>query len=185
LLLPDDWAKILLIKWLAPLWQIRWVGPLLVGFWIANAALTMLHPLSVPLLALSVAVHLAFCASLGLWLSVVCRTSVQALTVLGTVLLGLTVAPWLLAPVGGNDWAAAVSPPAAYWSLCFSWSSYAAEPGGLAARVIAPLLGAVGYGVAALVFWKLARRCFVGPPLDRRRKIGSMPAGDAVASTLG
>jgi ABC-type transport system involved in multi-copper enzyme maturation permease subunit len=96
LTLPIERVEILRAKWQA---AVRWGEPLvytLEALLVVGAVLGLLHPLAVVLLALAGLAHISFLASLGLWLSVVCRNSLRALLGVGLVVLLLTVGPWVV-----------------------------------------------------------------------------------------
>jgi ABC-type transport system involved in multi-copper enzyme maturation permease subunit len=154
LMLPDAWWKVLAVKWLAPLWQFRWIGLFLLATWIFNCIFPVLHAVAVLLLILAVAAHAAYCASLGLWLSVLCRSTMRSLVVYGSILLGPVVAPWLL-PENASVVRIAVCPPLTWWTLCFSWGT-PDEGGPVAIELLAACFGVAGYALAAAGLWLLA-----------------------------
>jgi ABC-type transport system involved in multi-copper enzyme maturation permease subunit len=102
-----------------------------------------LHPLSVPLLAVSVAGQLCFWASLGVWLSTVFRSTLRARVALGLAVLLVFGGSWLLAagdppfkpsgdadnyatsywwePLPGAVRAYTANPVRSFWLVTFKW----------------------------------------------------------------
>jgi ABC-type transport system involved in multi-copper enzyme maturation permease subunit len=81
----------------------KWLGSILrgrqAGYWLGYATVItvvggVLRPEAPLLLAISIAAHLCFWASLGLWLSVVCRTTLRARVTMSLVLLLLFAGGW-------------------------------------------------------------------------------------------
>lgn len=83
-------------KWLGAVLSVRWMLPWLAFIWGVGVLGCGLNLLAVPLLVLAWCVYAAAMASLGLWFSLVSRTSMRA--VLYTVLaaVGLAVGHWLI-----------------------------------------------------------------------------------------
>ncbi len=152
------------------LFDVKWIGALLRfrGFAYVAAAVAAVDLVvgglrfdRLPLLAVGVAVHSAFFASLGLWLSLVCRTTLAARVTMAVVLIvaaGFAVfagneLDWLgLRTRAVPQWVAtaeAVLPPASWWSLALS-----PDDAGLTARNYADR--SVTAGVAVMAFAALA-----------------------------
>jgi ABC-type transport system involved in multi-copper enzyme maturation permease subunit len=156
------------------LWQLlaaKWSGAVLFGrgFGYVLAVVVgvelvtgTLHPTGVVMLALALAVHLAFFAGLGVWLSLVCRTAVAARTTVAAVLLAFVVAAFQCTLATSTDrtkraaplpeWVhvADVTNPAGAWWFFTSFPDDAAARGG---RSIPSLKAAAG---GVLVFVALA-----------------------------
>jgi len=83
-------------KWLGAILSVRWMLPWLAFIWAFGVLGCGLNVLAVPLLVLAWCVYAAAMASLGLWFSLVSRTSLRA--VLYTILaaVGLAVGHWLI-----------------------------------------------------------------------------------------
>ena len=77
-MLPIPRREILTAKWWGGILRFGGLGYLLALFWIAGILFGLLNPLSVLFLAAACAAYLAFIASIGLWLSVVCRSTLWA-----------------------------------------------------------------------------------------------------------
>src|SRR5207249_8809034 len=69
LVLPVSRLAILGAKWLGGPLRFRWLGYLLTALLTVGLLSAALHPLAAFLLGLAVVVHVAFLASLGVWLS--------------------------------------------------------------------------------------------------------------------
>lgn len=96
LLTPLSRSEILHAKWLGSLYSARQFAWLLGIIWLGGTLLMGLNILSLPLLLLASAVFAAFTAWLGLFCSVICRTTVRAtLWTLG-VLAAILIAPLAL-----------------------------------------------------------------------------------------
>jgi hypothetical protein len=87
LTLPVSRGELLGAKWLGAVFHGRGFGYLLAIALAVGIAARWLHPLGALLLATALAVHFAFLASVGVWLSVASRTPTQARVLVGVVLL--------------------------------------------------------------------------------------------------
>jgi ABC-type transport system involved in multi-copper enzyme maturation permease subunit len=90
--------EILFAKWLGSVLSIRWFALWLAAIWCVGLALGGLSPLAVVPLVVAYVVYAAAVASLGLWFSVVCRTTLRA--ILATMVTGLVLCvghwlPWM------------------------------------------------------------------------------------------
>jgi ABC-type transport system involved in multi-copper enzyme maturation permease subunit len=137
-----------------------------------------LHPLALPLLAVAGLVHVAFWASLGVWLSLACRTTSAAYVSAALALLLLFAGPWLGVVLSGGlsgeqDLAAdlfllGLNPLRTWWFLAFSWPDFwdaavGTDPSFLS-RVGAVLIGLTAYAAAAWLLWGSACRKFSRDP---------------------
>ena len=88
--------QLLWAKWLGSLWSVRWAGLWLVVIWGMGLLTGGLFLATLPWLVLAWTVYAGFLAVLGLWFSVVCRTSRRA--TIGTLLsaVGLGGGHWYL-----------------------------------------------------------------------------------------
>jgi hypothetical protein len=172
LALPTDRAAVVNAKWLGGVLRFRLLGACLAAVWTGGLLTGALHPAAVPLLALAIAVHLAFVASLGGWLSLVCRKTLWAYLGMALVLLLIVVGPWaeLLynkppgGGWGGQGWGSnlaqvGLDPPRTWWFLEFGWTDFrelleASSP--LRAPLGTSLAGLGCYAAAAGVLWLLA-----------------------------
>jgi ABC-type transport system involved in multi-copper enzyme maturation permease subunit len=92
---PIDSTSILFGKWVGSILSLRF-GILWLGLvWAVGIVTGGLHVVALPLVMASWLVYAAFLATLGLWYSVVCKTSLRAtvLTILTTILV--SIAHWL------------------------------------------------------------------------------------------
>jgi ABC-type transport system involved in multi-copper enzyme maturation permease subunit len=169
LTLPVSRDAILEAKWLGGLVSLRAAAYGLVAVWAAGVLTGGLHPLALLRLVPAVAAPVEFLASLGLWLSVVCRTSLRATMAAALGVLLVAVGPWIVAnyvemldPVAGrsgtNEVVTAALMPVATWvRLAVPWRAYAS----LSAHYFEPLLaGSLLYAVAAWLLWRAAGRRF-------------------------
>jgi hypothetical protein len=95
---PLSSEEILFAKWLGSVLSVRWCALWLGAIWCVGVGLNGLSPVAVPLLVIAYVVYAAHIASLGLWFSVVCRTTLRA--ILATLLTALLLCaghwlPWL------------------------------------------------------------------------------------------
>ncbi len=190
LTLPSGRTALLTAKWLGAVLRGR-----LAGYAFAAAAAIglfsgVLRPSAVPLLAASVAVHVALWAGLGLWLSVVSRTALRARTATALFLLVAFGGGWYylmndtpfsrrgLAGVYAADGGVALvasaaadvglNPLRAWWFLALSRDETGSAPAAVD-RLFAVRLTAAGCGTAALallaggLWWDAGRR-FRGEP---------------------
>jgi hypothetical protein len=168
LTIPDDRAAILEAKWLAGFLGLRGLLTCLGVVWLCGILTGGLHPVSAVWLAVAVAGPLEFLASLGLWLSVVCGTTLRANLAAALLLLLVAAGPWvvsnyieLLSPyrsAGPDDLVTAgLMPPVAWVRAAVTWGEYAKYPEELRRAI---LLGALAYAVCAWGLWKAACRRF-------------------------
>jgi ABC-type transport system involved in multi-copper enzyme maturation permease subunit len=172
LVLPVTRKQILRAKWLGSVLPLRhllyWVGAL----WIVAVCSGALHPLALLPLALIAAAHIAFLASLGVWVSVVARNALWANVTMAVLLLLFFGGSWLL-------WFFAVAGPAddldplgefvlAALNPWRSWWDWVVPPlvspkvEWVAARgeVFATVAGGMVFALLAAGFWRLAVRDF-------------------------
>jgi ABC-type transport system involved in multi-copper enzyme maturation permease subunit len=144
LLTPLSRSEILHAKWLGSLYGARQFAWPLGILWLGGTLLAGLNILSLPLLLLAAAIFAAFIAWLGLFCSVVCRTTVRAtLWTLG-VLAALLVAPLAL----GIRQLAGFSPIASLAVLTFGYNRIPA------AEELEPVLAwLVVYALATFFLW--------------------------------
>ncbi len=135
------------------------------------ASLTGIMPFVSTMLTLVAGfVHMLFFAALGLWLSVVCRTTLQARVILGIIVFLLLAGPALLAPSGWSEWQWVVSPPQCWMLLSFP--KELVEVTG--ARAGACALAVCFYAEAALILWSSACYLFQRNRLGEKRDRSTM-----------
>src|SRR5207245_437444 len=143
--------------------SLRLMAIALAILWIFGVVTGGLHPVAFVALVLSVAAVIEFLTSLGLWLSMVAKTSLRANLAAVLCVLLVAAGPFvaseyidLLAPYSGANRAASdavwrtLMPAAAWLQLCKSWPEYAKLPEGHFTTILA---GALGYAVAAWLLW--------------------------------
>jgi ABC-type transport system involved in multi-copper enzyme maturation permease subunit len=93
---PLDSDAILFAKWLGSVLSVRWAWVWLGLVWLAAGFATALHPVAVPIMVGAWFAYAAFLACLGLWFSMVCRTTLRA--IVWTLVSGMTffVGHWLI-----------------------------------------------------------------------------------------
>jgi hypothetical protein len=173
LTLPVSRSELLGAKWLGALLPGSAVAYTVVaGVAVVHLAIGGLHPGRLILLAVGVTIHVAFFASLGVWLSLVCRTTLAARVTMGVVLIVVVgFAAWVGGELGWlglrtravPDWVAtaeAVLPPAAWWSLTLS-----ANDPGLTARPVVDhfvmaTIALMSFAALATALWMDALRRF-------------------------
>jgi ABC-type transport system involved in multi-copper enzyme maturation permease subunit len=94
---PLEGREILWAKWWGSIVSGRKMWWYLAILWLAALFTGGLHPVALPLLVLTWAGYAAFLASVGLWFSLVSRTSMRATIGTLAVVLATCVGPWLLA----------------------------------------------------------------------------------------
>jgi ABC-type transport system involved in multi-copper enzyme maturation permease subunit len=143
LTLPCDRSAVLGAKWLGSILRTADVGVLASTVGLMGLLSGALHPLAVPLLAVSVAGQLCFWASLGVWLSTVFRSTLRARVALALAVLLVFCGSWFLAagdppfappgrdgdfattnwwePLPGAVRAYSANPLRSWWYLAFRW----------------------------------------------------------------
>jgi ABC-type transport system involved in multi-copper enzyme maturation permease subunit len=146
-------GEILWMKWSAGLRYFRWVGVVLVLCYVVGMASLTVDPVEGSLFLVAAAIHLLFFITLGTWLSVSCRTTLQAQLIMGVIIGTATLGPWLLLPEGMLDVQVIINPLQCWYQLSPSpYSDFRNDPvpdtrlactANLAAYVLASLLLAV------------------------------------------
>lgn len=148
--LPD--AAILGGKWLGALLSVRQAWWCLAAIWLLGFLAGGLHLLSLLMLAAAWWGFAAFAASLGLWLSLRCRTTFRATVWTLVTLLVAGALPFLVCGAFGLS----LTPPGAMWYLAFGWGEwYTFDPklSSSVGQVAAAWVGVCGYVVAAAALW--------------------------------
>jgi ABC-type transport system involved in multi-copper enzyme maturation permease subunit len=164
---PMDSTPILVAKWLGAICSVRLAWLWLALIWGVGLALGGLHWAALPLLAVAWLVFAGFEATIGLWFSLLSRTSLRATvwTLLATLGVGLGHwLPWLCCLAvpglsGSNvsyllEVQGGLTPPAALFSL----AAYGGELGSYGGRVWWEMLGfslfgVFAWGVATVLLW--------------------------------
>jgi ABC-type transport system involved in multi-copper enzyme maturation permease subunit len=160
LTLPDGREEVLRTKWLASVICGRWLLPGLGVVLVLGVIGGGVHPFAVPLFAVAGAIHVAFAASLGIFLSVAIPNSERAGFVAVFTLFAAFVVPLAFCP-GGLGFV----PPVA-WVFLLPRSSLSDSGSTLFAGTGSPifplavLLGLVMYACLAGALWLLAVRRF-------------------------
>jgi ABC-type transport system involved in multi-copper enzyme maturation permease subunit len=183
---PLNRDAILYSKWLASLLAVRWTWLWLMLMWLIALALGGLSIHALPLLIWAWAVYAMFTANLGLWFSIICRSTLRATVSTLLTLVAICFAHWLLLGLylpfflyssGKLDefpgWIIAfqkyaLTPPLTWTVLAFQISDFqragvtleGLRSGEGPGVLIAALAGICVYGVAASLLWKLASSKF-------------------------
>jgi ABC-type transport system involved in multi-copper enzyme maturation permease subunit len=155
LTLPDGRDEVLRMKWLGSAMCGRWLLPGLGVVLVLGVIGGVVHPAAVPLFAIAAAVHVAFAASLGIYLSIAMPNTNRAAFVAILVLFLACVVPLVLCP-GGIGF---VPPVAWAFLLPRSWSYQSSTASTFDNSPIVPLavlLGLVVYACLAGALWLLA-----------------------------
>jgi ABC-type transport system involved in multi-copper enzyme maturation permease subunit len=103
---PLSTHEILLAKWAGCLWGLRWPAAWLGSIYALGLVTGGLSPLALPLLSVAVFVYCGTLAAVGLWFSVVCRTTARAAVAAVFAALGMGAGHWALwlccLPLGGH-----------------------------------------------------------------------------------
>jgi ABC-type transport system involved in multi-copper enzyme maturation permease subunit len=188
LLLPVQRSAILAAKWQGSILRSVHFGIALAILWAFGFGCGLLHAWAVVLLVALCAAHVAFLASLGLWLSLASRNTLWAnmtmalvlLLVFGGVWLGMVDDAFTSYRAHDPDWGdtfreVGLNPGRAWWYAGFSWQECArAWADGTPLfwqRLTASLAGAGAYAAGAWLFWRLCCRRFERkPPAPRHRQ---------------
>jgi ABC-type transport system involved in multi-copper enzyme maturation permease subunit len=175
LALPLARAAILRAKWLGCVLRMRYVGYCVVLLWLVGVTTGGLHPLALPLLALTAAAHVAFVVSAGVWVSVAARGTVWANFTMAVLLVLFFAVGWLVwlwagTPSAddldfvGNLVLTGLNPWRAWWTLAVPlarpWWAEQFEPERVA--LLTSALGGVFFAALAAWAWLLAVRRFQG-----------------------
>jgi ABC-type transport system involved in multi-copper enzyme maturation permease subunit len=161
---PLDSSRILFGKWVGSIASVRWAW-LWLGLIGGLGLITRgLHPLALPVLVAAWLVYAGFLAALGLWFSVVSRTTLRAIIYTIATALGAAFGHWLIwacclpllmyshASGRGFEWVlklqAGFTPPVALGWLAFYGPEFEG-PG----RSDKEYLEVTGFALLGLVFW--------------------------------
>jgi ABC-type transport system involved in multi-copper enzyme maturation permease subunit len=188
LTLPCSRSAVLGAKWLGSVWGSD-AGYIAGAVAVIGLLCGVLHPLAVPLLAISVAGHLCFWASLGVWLSTVFRGTLRARVAMTLAVSLVFYGSWFLAagdppfdpygyvgdpvtkywkaPLPGAIRAYSANPLRSWWFLAFRWwgpdsseETEVREARLFGVRVAAAAGGALAFALAGGLLWLDACRRF-------------------------
>jgi len=179
LVLPTSRAAILGAKWVGGPLRFRWLGYLLAAVLTVALLSGAMHPAAVVLLTVAVAVHVAFLASLGVWLSLENRNTLWAYLSMAVMLLAMFAGSWIasiysemlsggFAGASSGGWwddfiQVGLSPLRTWWFLGFSWRSFETNVAGdiPLRETLGPVMTGVGaYALLAGVLWLAAWQRF-------------------------
>jgi ABC-type transport system involved in multi-copper enzyme maturation permease subunit len=176
---PLDSDAILFAKWLGSLLSVRWAWVWLGLVWMTAGFATALNPVAVPIMVGAWFAYAAFLACLGLWFSMVCRTTLRAIVwtlisgatfFLGHWLIWLLFIPFFLRRMpDGMEWLAkfqvGLTPPFAM-SLCFPIFFFERDNEALFGRkewvefFVFGLIGVCIWALAAAILWGIVSARF-------------------------
>jgi len=170
LMLPIPRGELLGAKWLA---QLLWARPWLLAVVVVAGAATLLggiHPMGLVEGLVQVAGWLTLLASLGVWLSVQCRTVTRATVYLLLWVVALVFGPLILSPMVDAFWPTSgqlvreLSLPVGVWEAFFSWGDYRQRDRALFwhESQLMRIGAGLGYTGFAGLFWLAARHQFAG-----------------------
>jgi ABC-type transport system involved in multi-copper enzyme maturation permease subunit len=191
LLLPVSRPELLAAKWAGPILYGRGFGYLLVVMLIVALLSGAVHPVGIVLLTMALTAHVAFLASVGVWLSLASRTTLWArvtMTMVLLIFLGISLramAPDVRNGAGIQSSASATGPlpwdmlpwrqfvgqtganaPGSWWFLAFTRDDYTAALNAgnsyFVGRLMVAEAGILGYALAARLLWALACYRFRG-----------------------
>jgi hypothetical protein len=179
LTLPIERYAVLRAKWWGGILRWRWLGTIVLALWTVAVTCGAFHPIAALLLALAVAAHLAFLASVGLNLSLLSRTTMWANFSMSLMLLLMFAGSWVAVIYyevlfGGYlssspDWwddfyEIGLNPVRTWWYLGLNWEEFHLEAfgdeGGLRGAFGSTLAGVGLYATLAGLLWLAARRQF-------------------------
>jgi ABC-type transport system involved in multi-copper enzyme maturation permease subunit len=181
---PVDDRAILRAKWLGSMLSVRMGLFFLGGLWGLGVLAGGLFPVALPLVVASWLANAALLISMGMWFSLMCRTTLRATLCTLLAALAVYVGPSLLRlgwhvflpaehwSSGDLLWANFQSwgavPPLNLWCLALSWSDYWHFDPEKGPAVLASLMGVLYITGLAAIFWCGTRLCFA-------RVTGRMP----------
>jgi ABC-type transport system involved in multi-copper enzyme maturation permease subunit len=170
LLLPVQRTTLLWSKGLGSVLRMRVPMFGLLIAWLLGAVTGALNPVGLAALVVAFAAHLAFLVGVGLWLSLVCRTTLWSTFAMAVVLLVMLTGSLLLTQASGaagdtlmeRVQEVGLSPPFAWWHVCISWSDWMNATGRQMEKLVtdftAALAGIGIYAVGAVLAWWVACR---------------------------
>jgi ABC-type transport system involved in multi-copper enzyme maturation permease subunit len=175
LTLPLTRAAILRAKWLGCVLRVRYGVYYLAGVWLIGLFTGALHPLALPFLALTVAAHVAFVVSVGLWVSLSARSTLWANFTMALVLVLFFAGGWLAwlwsgtpsaddLDAAGSFFLIGLNPWHSWWALAVPLARPAGDFGGAneTAAFVASAAGGASFAALAAGAWLLAERRFRG-----------------------
>jgi len=155
-------------KWLGSVMTVRlgWVWLALI--WLPALFIGGVHLVALPMFLAAWFIYAAFCAVLGLWFSMVCRTSLQATVSTVGVIVALTVAHWFIWMIcgplfffaGGGDLGffilklqVGLTPPLALGFLAFVPDDFSSPSNEMAELIGFCIAGLIAWAVGGLVLW--------------------------------
>lgn len=182
LTLPVSRRAILGAKWLGSILRLRRILVLLAVLWGFGVVTTAIHPLAIPALAVAMAVHLAVITTIGIWLSLACRTTVSAYFATALVLMLMFLGSWLVllntsvgTPTPNSAWEwferfleLGLNPIVTWYQLCGNYRDVALVFSDSSPRMFrdaTALLAGLGvFALLGLLVWRAAEERLGGEP---------------------
>jgi ABC-type transport system involved in multi-copper enzyme maturation permease subunit len=200
---PLETEEILYAKWQANVWGQRGGWFWLAGIYGLGVLTGGLNILSLPFLFVAWFVYACFVATLGLWFSTICRTSLRAAVCTVFTLIGLWGGHWLLwmccvpllylggpGPGGGEGLltliqfqAGSLTPPVALGVLAFhgrEFEAFGSDHNPVAGVFVFAIMGLILWGFVAAAIWNSTVARFNGMYArgpGRAGPRGGLPAG--------
>jgi ABC-type transport system involved in multi-copper enzyme maturation permease subunit len=181
--LPIARGVILNAKWWGSIWRVHWLAAVLLAAYTVGFVVGAIPWIALLATAAACAVHVAFLASAGVFLSSWCRSTVRANLAMAAVLLAIFVGTWVVAEyrhvffgpaAGAENWSAqflrvGLNPLRAWWHLGRTWDESGLEvsagAGTWGGEWSAAFAGMGVYAGLAVALWVAARCRFAR--LDR------------------
>jgi ABC-type transport system involved in multi-copper enzyme maturation permease subunit len=160
LTLPVEWGDILWAKWLGNIIRFQAMGIIFAVFLGVETLLGAFSPLATVLIVLATAVYLLFFSSLGLYMSLSCRSTLQASMYTGSVLAAVTIVPLFLLLTEADWLQSAINPVATWYTLAFHHQEFATANWVFWRSLAAALVGVIGYALASWWLWRRSGRLF-------------------------
>jgi ABC-type transport system involved in multi-copper enzyme maturation permease subunit len=170
LVTPLESKAILFGKWLGVILSMRWAGLWLAAIWTLGLVFGALSIFAVPLLAAACLVYAGFLSSLGLWFSMVSRSSLRANmgTLVATGFLAGGYWVFLFGVVFNRGFSetfrlsvgAAITPPLSLGILAFPTEEFAFNVGEIRKLVAFAMIGLAGWAAGTVLLWFLASARF-------------------------
>jgi ABC-type transport system involved in multi-copper enzyme maturation permease subunit len=172
LTLPVENRTLIRAKWLGSILGSRAGWWCLALVWAAGALTGGICPFALPLLVAGCWVYAMFAASVGLWFSLVSRTTLRATTWTLLTVLVVLAAPFVIEMLiyvvfgGRTSWLTfqlhGTCPPMTLWSLCFYHGDFRPDVEAVQAwgQMSAALFGLCAYVVATALLWIAINRHF-------------------------
>jgi ABC-type Na+ efflux pump permease subunit len=170
LVTPLEGNAILFGKWLGAILSLRWAALWLAAIWISGLVWGGLSILALPLLVAACLVYAGFLSGLGLWFSMISRSSLRAnvRTMVATGFLANGYWVVIFGVIFKQEFSesfrqflmAALTPPLSLGILAFPTEEFAFNVGEIRKLVTFAMIGLAGWVAATVLLWFLASARF-------------------------